>query len=98
MAQQTAELSIHSTDVYLNHTARAVPMADPLPTLKDLGSTATRAYLLQGAGLNEADAVKFILISGFNVVPDCGYSQFGVATAYNEASGYYLAAAVLAGG
>jgi hypothetical protein len=95
---QTAAFAVRSTSTYLDHTARYVPIADPLPILKDLGSSAGKATLLQGAGKTEADAIKFILLSGYKDIPDCSYAEYGVSTLPNDnPNGYFLTALVLAG-
>jgi hypothetical protein len=98
LVDQTAAFAVRSTSTYLNHTARAVPMADPLPVLKDLGFNAGKATLLQGAGKTEADAIKFILVSGYKDIPDCSYAEYGLSTSPNDnPNGYFLTALVLAG-
>jgi hypothetical protein len=97
LAQQASAFVLQSTDAYLNHTARAVPIEDGLPVLKDLGSSATKVKVLQGAGQTEFDAIKFIFISGYNVIPDCGYTGYGASFAQNESDDYYLTAVVLIG-
>ncbi|BBY83427.1 hypothetical protein H7I53_25440 [Mycolicibacterium pulveris] len=97
LAQRAAEIALASTGDYMDFNARAVPIENVLPVLQDLGSDATTAKLLQGAGRTEADAIRFILISGFQDIPNCAYSRFGGTTVLNEPSGYYLTAVVLAG-
>lgn len=107
LADQTATIINKHTDAYLNHAARVVPghvdaqgrlVVDPLPILKDLGSNAGKAMLLQGAGKTEADAISFILISGYRVISDCSFTEYGVsALPNNNPDGYFLTALVLAG-
>jgi hypothetical protein len=97
LAEQTSQFANQSNDRYLDHNARAVPMLDPLPTLKDLGSTATKAKLLQGAGRTEADAIKFIFISGMTAIADCSYTYYGLNLLLNPSSGWFLTTLVLAG-
>jgi hypothetical protein len=98
LVDQTATFAVRSTSTYLNHTARDVPMADALPVLKDLGFSAGKATLLQGAGKTEADAIKFILVSGYKDIPDCSYTEYGLSTLPNDnPNGYFLTALVLAG-
>lgn len=107
IVQQAAEVALRSTNDYVDHNARVAPVADqsatgvriatPLAVLKDLGSNATRARLLQGAGTTAADGIKVLLISGYDSIPDCGYTDFGASMVQNESSGYFLAAVVLAG-
>lgn len=98
LVSKVASIAAQSTKTYLNHTARVVPVDDPLPILKERGSSAGKAVLLQGAGKTEADAVKSILITGSSAIPDCSYAQYGVSTLSNDnPNGYYLTAVVLAG-
>ncbi len=96
-AEEASAIVIRSTDKYLDHTARAVPVSDPLPILKDLGSGANKAKLLQGAGRTEADAIEFVLISGYAAIPDCSFTDYGVSALQNTLSGYFLTSMVLAG-
>ena len=98
LADQTAEIAARSTDTYLDHNARVVPVSDPLPILKDLGLNAGKAKLLQGAGKTEADAIKAILITGYKDFPDCSYTAYGTrALPYSDTNGWFLAAVLLAG-
>lgn len=100
LVQRSSEIVLHSTDSYLNHDARTVPVEDPSllqSILKDLGYQTTKVKILQGAGRTEADAIEFILISGYQTIPDCDYSDFGAAITRNDTSGYFLTAVVLAG-
>jgi hypothetical protein len=94
---EAADILNRSTDDYLSHTARAVPVADPLPLLKDLGYGGTKAKQLIGTGPTDADAIKGALLEGYEAIPDCSYTEFGVSVRWNEPSGYYLTLALLAG-
>jgi len=106
LVEQVTQIANQSTDVYLDHNARSVPLSDPLPNipvltplqvLNDRGSKAKKAKLLQGAGHTEADAISFITISGYNTIPDCTYTDYGLSLLHNRTSGYFLAAMVVAG-
>ncbi|MEB3980106.1 hypothetical protein OQ968_02385 [Mycobacterium sp. 663a-19] len=98
LADQTAAIAARSTDTYLDHNARVIPVSDPLPILKDLGLNAGKAKLLQGAGQTEADAIKAILITGYKELPDCSYTWYGASTLPNSnIAGWFLSAVVLAG-
>ncbi len=98
LADEAAAIVAHSTDSYLDHNARAVPISDPLPVLKDLGLNVGKAKLLQGAGQTEADAIKVVLITGFRDLPDCSYTLLGISTLPNENSGdWFLTVAIVAG-
>lgn len=97
IVQKVAEISNQSTEDYLNHTARFVPVADPLPVLQDFGSAAGKAVQLQGYGRTDADAIKGALLQGHAAIPDCSYTMFGTSVIRNPAAGYVSAVAVLAG-
>lgn len=94
---QVAAIINKSTDDYLEHVATQVPLADPLPGLKDLGYRGDKAVVLQGARPIEADAIKGMLLEGFAAIPDCSYTDFGVDVRRNESTGYSLVSVVLAG-
>lgn len=97
IVKQAAEIVNKSSDAYINHTATHVPISDPLPGLQDLGYDGNKAALLQGAHRNVADAIKGALLEGHAAIPDCSYTDFGVNVMRNEATGYNMAVAVLAG-
>jgi hypothetical protein len=97
--EHAAEIINRSTYDYLNHTAQNVPADNPHPTaiVKDLGIEGTKSYALQGASQNEGDAIKGLLLQGYQVIPDCAYTDIGVSLLYEETSGFYLVVAVLVG-
>ncbi len=97
VVEQAAEVINRSTDDYLNLTATHVPIADPLPGLKDLGYSGNKAVLLQGAQKNEANAIMGALLQGYADIPDCSYTDFGANIRQNETTGYNLISLVLAG-
>lgn len=97
IVEQAADIINRSTDAYLNHTATHVPIADPLPGLKDLGYRGNKATLLQGAHKNPSDAIKGAILQGHAAIPDCSYTDYGVSMFRNDKSGYNLTSAVLAG-
>ncbi len=97
LAQQVAEISNRSTEDYINHNARFVPVADPMAVLRDLGSHAGKAIQLQGYGRSDADAIKGALLEGHAIIRDCSYDTFGTSVIRNRDSGYTLVVAVLAG-
>jgi hypothetical protein len=94
---QVAAIINKSTDDYLEHVATQVPLADPLPGLKDLGYPGDKAVVLQGARPIEGNAIKGMLLEGFAAIPDCSYTDFGVDVRRNESTGYSLVSVVLAG-
>lgn len=98
--EQAADIVNGSTDDYISHTARNAPAdsaPQPLPILKDLGSDATKAVSLQAATDNDGDTIKGVLLEGFDAIPDCSYTDFGVSLRRNVEAGYVLAVAILAG-
>jgi hypothetical protein len=97
--EHAAEIVNRSTYDFLQHTAQNVPADDPHPTaiVKDLGIEGTKSYALQGAGQDEANAVRGLLLQGFNVIPDCGYTSIGASRLYEADSGYYLVVVILVG-
>ena len=94
--EQAADIVNRSTDVWLDHKGRAVPVPDPLPVLKDLGYGGGRAVQVQGAGNTDAEAIEGLLLVGYAIVPDCSYTDFGVSMLQNQSTGHYLAVVVLA--
>jgi len=98
LADQASAIAARSTDIYLDHNARVIPVSDPLPILKDLGLGVGKAKLLQGAGKTETEAIKAILISGYKELADCSYTEYGTSTLPNSnMGGWFLSAVVLAG-
>ena len=106
LTQHAAEAALRSTVTYLDHNARVIPVEEPtaitpdqpsiMPILKDLGSSASRARLINGAGLTPADSIRSTLLIGYTYVADCGWKTFGVTTTDRTPSGYYLSSTVLA--
>jgi hypothetical protein len=97
VAEQVAEKINRSDNDWLDHTATQVPIADPLPGLKILGYRGNKATQIQGAGKTEVNAIKGVLLEGYDKIPDCSYTDYGANTLRNERTGWYLASAVLAG-
>ncbi|MGV0870636.1 hypothetical protein [Mycolicibacterium sp. XJ879] len=97
LVEQAAEIVNRSTDKWLDHTGRAVPVPEPLPILKDLGYGGGRAVQIEGAGDTDAQAIAGLLIIGSDILPDCSYTDYGVSLIQNERTGHYLTTVVLAG-
>lgn len=68
VVEHAAQIVNKSTDDFVSNRAKNVPadgVTDALPILKDLGSGATKAWSLQGAGhSSDADAIKSVLLEG----------------------------------
>ncbi|OBH52696.1 hypothetical protein A5685_14750 [Mycobacterium colombiense] len=97
VAGKVADRINRMTDEWLNHTGTQVPEEDPLPGLKILGYGGSKSALIQGEGKNLANAIKGVLLLGYNKIPDCSYTDYGVSMLWNETKGIYLSAVVLAG-
>jgi len=97
IVEQTAEIVNRSTDKWLNHTGRVVPVPDPQPILQDLGYGGSRSVQIEGAGDTEAQAITGLLLIGHDILPDCSYTDYGVSLIQNQRTGHYLTTVVLAG-
>jgi hypothetical protein len=70
---------------------------DALPLLKDLGYPGSRATILHGAGKNEADSIRALVLQGYLKIPDCSFSDVGISVLQGNSAGWILTAVVLAG-
>ncbi|MGN7780678.1 hypothetical protein ACTJJE_14290 [Mycolicibacterium sp. 22603] len=98
--ERAAGIVNRSTESYFDMTSAVIPAdtaPQPLPILKDLGSPAGRATLLQGASATAGMEIKGAIVQGFTTIPDCSYTDFGTSTIYSESTGYTVVVAVLAG-
>lgn len=97
IAERTAEIVNRSTDAYLSHTARHVPVSDPLPIFKDLGGNGGKALSLLSAKDTDANTIKGLLVQGYAAIPDCAYTSFGASMLWNADTNKSLATVVLIG-
>jgi hypothetical protein len=97
IVEQAASVITRLNDDYVNHTAQEEPVENALPGLKDLGYNGNKAKLLQGTAKKDADAIKSMILEGYEAIPDCSYTDFGVNLRRNETTGYTFATTVLAG-
>ncbi|OBB27329.1 hypothetical protein A5792_25495 [Mycolicibacterium peregrinum] len=98
--ERAAGIVNRSTESYFETTSAVIPAdtaPQPLPILKDLGSPAGRATLLQGASKAGGMEVKGAIVQGYTIIPDCSYTDFGTSTLYSQSTGYTMVVAVLAG-
>lgn len=95
VAQAADEIN-RSNDVWLDQGARAVPVPDSLPLLKDLGYGGSRSTTLYGAGKNEADSIRALVLQGYLKIPDCSFSDVGVSVLQGNSAGWILSTVVLA--
>jgi hypothetical protein len=85
-----------STDKWLDHVSRAIPVPDATPLLKDLGYGGTKSAMLLGAGTTSADAIKALLLQGYLKIQDCSYVDYGVSIMHNASKDLILTTVVLA--
>jgi len=88
-------MGMQATSDYISHRSAAVPFTDPMPALKTIGYTGSKALLLSGYGSDETDAIHGLVLEGRELIPNCSYTQYGVSAARDDA-GFNLASVVLA--
>lgn len=96
IVQQAADVINESNDVWLDHGSRAVPVPDAMPLLQDLGYPGSKSVILYGAGKNEANSIKALLLQGYREIPDCSYSDVGVSVLQGNSAGWIMSTVVLA--
>lgn len=95
---RVAEVINKSFSVWLDNNATQVPIEDPRPGLKELGYRGSKGVYVGGVGKkSQAEAIKALLLEGFDKIPDCSYTDLGISVLHNDNSGWYLIALVLAG-
>lgn len=77
LVARAAEMANHATDDYVTHRTGASPHTDPMPALRTIGYTGSKATLLSGYGSNETDAIHGLIVQGYKAIPDCSYTQYG---------------------
>jgi hypothetical protein len=95
IAERAAQMALQATSDYINHRSAAIPFTDPMPALKTIGYTGSKALLLSGYGADEADAIHGLLLEGRESIPSCSYTQYGVSATRDDA-GFTLTSVVLA--
>ncbi|MCW2627068.1 MAG: hypothetical protein JWR48_3790 [Mycobacterium sp.] len=85
------------TQAYIEHTARFVPFEDPMPVLREMGYNAGKAKLVVGYGDSQDKAIRGISVLGWDTIPDCSYTKYGLSALYGARGDYVLTAVVLAG-
>jgi hypothetical protein len=85
-----------TTDKWIDHAARVVPETNALAVLKDLGYRGTKAAILSGVGKTDANAIKATLLQGYDKIPDCSYTDYGVSALHNKSKDMILVTVVLA--
>jgi hypothetical protein len=97
MVQQAAADVNDSTDKWIDNAARAAPVKDATPLLKDLGYGGNKSAILVGAGSTAADSIKALLLQGYAKIPDCSFVDYGASSVHNDSKDQILTAVVLAG-
>jgi hypothetical protein len=95
--ERTANLVNESVDGWIDNIKTFPPIDKPLPILKDLGYRGGKAAMALGASKTEAGAIKGVLLEGWNTIPDCSYTDYGVSVLHNKTRNEILTALVLAG-
>lgn len=98
VAARVAMIANKSYPDWLAHISTSPPITDPLPGLKELGYAGNKGKFLGGVSKKSAaDAIKGVLLEGYAAILDCSYTDYGASMLSDQASGYTLAAVVLAG-
>lgn len=97
-----AQRADFETQSYASHTARFLPMEDPMPMLRQLSYPAGKAKLLTGfAGPDRSNPRKAAIygaaLFGSETIPDCSYTRYGVDVVTDAKTGNATAAIVLVG-
>ncbi|MEZ0365012.1 hypothetical protein ACAG26_15120 [Mycobacterium sp. pUA109] len=93
LVARAAEMMNHATDDYVNHRTGASPDTDPMPALRTIGYTGSKATLLSGYGAGEAAAIHGLIVQGYKLIPDCSYTHYG--TDILHGAGFVLTSVVL---
>lgn len=92
-----AQRANDQTQSYIEHTARFIPFEDPMPVLHDLGYPAAKAKLIPGYGDAAVKAIHGVTVAGWQAIPDCSYTKYGLNMLTGADGAYVLAALVLVG-
>jgi hypothetical protein len=93
--QAAAEIN-DSTDRWIDHVARAAPVSNSMPLLKDLGYGGSKSTFLLGAGRTSGESIKALILQGYSRIPDCSYLDYGVSSLHNASKDMILTVVVLA--
>lgn len=95
LVTRAAQMASQNTSDYVGLRTAAVPFTDPMPALTAIGYKGSKALLLSGYGLTEADALQGVVLHYRASKPDCSYTQYGVSALHDDA-GFDLTSVVLA--
>lgn len=85
------------TRANIEHTARSLPFEDPTPLLHDLGYPASKSKLLSGYADDAEKAARGSVLFGWDTLPDCSYTEYGLDLYDGSANGYWLSSVIIAG-
>lgn len=96
--ERAAAVINRSSFDYVNHTAEDTPAdgQDLSAIVNEFGVGASKAMTLQGAGQDSATALRGLLLQGYQAIPDCSYTDFGVDSLVEPVTGFHLIVVVLA--
>jgi hypothetical protein len=95
LVERAAQIAMQQSSDYIGHRTATVPFTDPMPALKTIGYTGSKAVLLSGYGASEEDAAQGLILEGHASIPNCQYTQYGVSAA-RDSGGFNLTSVVLA--
>lgn len=85
--ERLAQRENGETRAYIEHQARFMPFEDPSLVLRTLGYTAGKAKLVAGYGDIEEKAIHGVIVQGWQAIPDCSYTKYGVDAVNNTDGG-----------
>lgn len=97
LVEQAAADINESHNKWTDTVARAAPVTESTPLLRDLGYGGSKSTILVGAGSNDANSIKALLLQGYRDIPDCSYVAYGVSSSHNASKDMIFNVVVLAG-
>jgi hypothetical protein len=94
LVTRAAQMANQESREYIRYRSAVVPFTDPMPALKTIGFTGSKALLVSGYGKNERDSIHGLIVEGHDALRDCTWTQYGVDTLEDE--GFILTSVVLA--
>lgn len=96
LVMRAAQMSTEGTRDYIIQRTAAIPFDDPMPALKAIGYTGSRALMLSGYGPDATASIKGLILQDMQnkVIADCTNTQYGVSAL--EENGVVYTSLVLA--
>ena len=94
LVTRAAQMANQESSDYIHHRSAEVPFTDPMPALKTIGYTGSKASMLSGYGKNAHDSIYGLILQGHKLLHDCTFTQYGADTVADE--GFILTSVVLA--